>query len=111
MSNTIAFFQTVILVGLTVAALVVELWAFIDALRRPAAAFVTAGKRTKNFWLLITGIAAAIGLVSVPPLSAFGIGLVTLIALIGSAVYLVDVRPAVKQYSGRRDDGPRSRGW
>ena len=46
---------------LLVAAFVVEAWAFVDALRRPTAAFPAAGKRTKPLWLIITGLCLVVG--------------------------------------------------
>jgi len=49
---------------LLVAAFVVEAWAFVDALRRPTAAFPAAGKRTKPLWLVITGVSLAVGFFS-----------------------------------------------
>ena len=51
--------------ALWLAALVVEVWAFIDAMRRPTAAFPAAGKQTKPLWLIILGVATVIGLASV----------------------------------------------
>ena len=47
---------------LLVAAFVVEAWAFVDALRRPTAAFPAAGKRTKPLWLVITGVSLALAI-------------------------------------------------
>ncbi len=82
-------FTPVVIVGLiiTVATLVVEIWAIIDAAIRPAAAFVAAGKLTKPAWLAILGI----GLVFSLLYSFLG-----LVGLIASIVYLVDVRPRVR---------------
>ena len=47
---------------LAISAFVVEVWAFIDATRRPAPAFIAAGKLTKPLWLIILGVATVIGL-------------------------------------------------
>ncbi|WP_432544746.1 DUF2516 family protein [Kineococcus sp. SYSU DK002] len=92
-----------VLLILGIAALGLEVWALIDCARRPAAAFVAAGKRTKNFWLAITAVATAVGFVSVfSVLGIFGV-----LGVVGAAVYLADVRPAVRGYGGgprRRDD-------
>ena len=38
---------------ISIAAFVFEAFAFIDAVRRPAPAFVAAGKQTKPIWLII----------------------------------------------------------
>jgi hypothetical protein len=65
-------------------------WSFVDALIRPAAGFVAAGKLTKPGWLAITGIATLI-LLWKGPLSFLGLP-----AVIAAVVYLVDVRPTVR---------------
>ncbi|GEL93924.1 DUF2516 family protein [Cellulomonas composti] len=87
-------------------------WALVDCARRPAAAFVSAGKRTKNLWLTVTGIATVVSFLTLPPLSlSFFLGIVSAVAAI---VYLVDVKPAVEPYSRRGGGGgPRgpSGGW
>jgi len=70
--------------------LALVVWAFVDAIIRPAAGFVAAGKLTKPAWLAITGIAALV-LLYFGPLSFLGLP-----AVVAGAVYLVDVRPAVR---------------
>ena len=86
--------------ALAVAALIVEVWAFADAVRRPTAAFPAAGKQTKTLWLIILGVAAAVGLYSAATGSS-GIGVVISIlpvaAFIAAAIYLTDVRPKVRE--------------
>jgi hypothetical protein len=80
-------------------ALGIEVWAFIDCVRHPGTAFEAAFKRTKGFWLALTGGAVVVGL-----LSAFGGGgfnLFQIIAIVAACVYLADVKPAVSQTSGR----------
>jgi hypothetical protein len=83
-------FDSLIYQVVNYAVLVLAVWAFVDALIRPAAAFVAAGKLTKPGWLAITGIAALV-LLYFGPLSFLGLP-----AVIAGAVYLVDVRPAVR---------------
>ncbi|HUC57070.1 MAG TPA: DUF2516 family protein [Streptosporangiaceae bacterium] len=91
--------------ALAVAALIVEVWAFVDAIIRPAAAFPAASKQTKPLWLIITGVAAAIGLYSVAYLGQAGvavaISILPVAAFIGAAIYLTDVRPKVREIGGR----------
>jgi hypothetical protein len=92
--------------ALWLAALVVEVWAFADAIRRPAPAFPAAGKLTKPLWLIITGVACVIGLASLAyfasPLSFFPI-----IAFVAAGIYLADVRPKVREFkSGGTSSGP-----
>ncbi|MFF2842124.1 DUF2516 family protein [Paenarthrobacter sp. NPDC057981] len=88
-------------------ALALEVWAFVDCLRHRATLFVAASKRTKTFWLALTGVALAIGALTVltggSSLSLFGIAAVT-----ASCVYLADVRPAVREAGsgGNRNVGP-----
>lgn len=71
--------------------LALALWAFVDAVIRPTPLFTAANKLTKPAWLGITGIALAISLLS-PVVQIFG-----LVALVASIVYLVDVRPALRE--------------
>ena len=83
--------------------LAVDLWALIDAAIRPAAAYEAAGKRTKTFWIAILAVATACA----------WIGFFGLIGLVGSIVYLVDVRPALREVGGGRGStggGPYG-GW
>ncbi|OMQ14286.1 hypothetical protein A7K94_0217715 [Modestobacter sp. VKM Ac-2676] len=70
--------------------LALGLWAFIDAVIRPAAAFVAAGKLTKPGWMAISGLSALV-LWWMGPLNLLGLP-----AVIAAVVYLVDVRPAVR---------------
>ena len=66
------------------------LWAFVDALVRPAPAYVAAGKLTKPAWAAITGLAALVAF-WFGPMSFLGLP-----AVIAGVVYLVDVRPALR---------------
>jgi len=86
--------------ALAVAALVVEAWAFIDAIRRPAPAFVAAGKQTKPLWLIILGVATVIGLYSAASGSFAVIGILSVASFVAAAVYLTDVRPKVREFRG-----------
>ena len=80
------------LIGIVVVAF--QAWAVVDCVRRPTQAFVAAGKLTKPAWLAITAIALVIGLLTGP------LGILGLAATVASIVYLVDVRPAVKEIQG-----------
>ena len=89
---------------LALVALGLELWAVVDCARHRANAFEATGKRTKTFWLALTGGAALIGVISF-----FGtLGLFGLAAVVAASVYLADVRPAVKDAGrgGSRNTGP-----
>ncbi len=86
------------------AAFAVELWAFIDATRRPAGAFTSAGKQTKPIWLLILGVASVVGLA----FALYG-GITSILAVAAfaaAAIYHVDVRPKVKDYRKGNNHGP-----
>ena len=92
---------------LSIAALCVEVWAFVDAVRRPSPAFPAAGKQTKPLWLVILGVAAVIGLWS----STLGgpnlVSLFPIVAFVAAAIYLTDVRPKVKEFKdGSSSSGP-----
>jgi len=94
--NLLASLQQYIVLGLSAVALGVEVWALIDCLRRRPDAFVAAGKRTKQFWMLITGLAVLLGFVALG-----GVGFLAIIAIVAAGVYLADVKPALDQVMGR----------
>lgn len=89
--------QSLIVLVLGVVALGLEVFALVDAVRHRPDAYVAAGKRTKQFWTVVTGLAALVGFVFLfSPLNLLGI-----LAVVAAAVYLADVRPALQQVSGR----------
>ena len=95
--------------ALALIAFVVEGFAFVDAARRPSRAFLAAGKQTKPLWLIITGVAAVVGLgyaAYVRSLSV--IQILPVAAFVAAAVYLTDVRPKLKQVGsgGSSSSGP-----
>jgi hypothetical protein len=93
--------QNLIVLVLGLAAFCTEVFAFVDALRHRSDAYVAAGKLTKQLWLIILGVAMAIGfVVFLNPLGFIGI-----IAFVAAAVYLADVRPALRSASGRGGSG------
>jgi len=89
--------QNTLLLILGVGAVVCEAFALIDAVRHRPDAFVAAGKRTKIFWLAVLGVALAVGVILVFSVLNF----VAIIAFVAAAVYLADVRPALRRVSGR----------
>jgi hypothetical protein len=86
-----ASFDGLLILALYVGAQALTLWAFVDALIRPAAGFVATGKLTKPGWAAITGLAAVVIFFTHNPMSLLGLP-----AVIAAIVYLVDVRPAVR---------------
>jgi 4-amino-4-deoxy-L-arabinose transferase-like glycosyltransferase len=110
--SAFGFLQSLIVQVLTVLAFGLEVFALADAMRTRADAFYVAGKQTKNRWLLILGVATALGFVSLP---LFGggrldpFGLLPIVAVVAAGVYLADVRPAVRQIrGGGGGGGPKS---
>ena len=98
---------TYFFLALGLAAFGVELWAFIDAITRPAQAFVATGKQTKPLWLIILGVAAVIGLAG----AVYGVGPTSILpvaAFVAAAIYLADVRPKVRSFpkNGGSSSGP-----
>lgn len=89
---------------LGLASLLVKAFAVIDCLTRRPDAFVAAGKRTKVFWGVILGVAALVNLLVADP-----IFIINLVGLIAALIYLLDVRPALKQVMGDQGFGFRRR--
>jgi hypothetical protein len=69
-------------------------WAVLDCITRKAAAFPAVDKLTKPAWLAILVIAGLFGTFLSPP--AYPISLISVVV---AAVYLADVRPAVREIS------------
>jgi hypothetical protein len=83
-------FDGIVLLALYYATLALTVWAFADAVIRPAAGYVAAGKLTKPAWAGITALAAVVIYLQ-GPMTFLGLP-----AVIAAVVYLVDVRPTVR---------------
>ena len=83
--------------ALAIGAFIFEAYAFVDAIRRPAPAFVAASKQTKPLWLVITGVAAVIGF-GTAVTGSFPIGILAVAAFVAAAIYITDVKPKVKDF-------------
>lgn len=83
---------------LGVAAFGTQVYALVDCVRRRADAFVAAGKLTKQKWLIILAVAVAIGFIF---FNGNALNFLNIIAFVAAAVYLVDVRPALRNMQGR----------
>jgi hypothetical protein len=85
------------------ALLVFKIFAFVDAALRPAPAYEAAGKLTKVAWLLFLGIAAAFDFF-------FGsvTSILTILGTVAVIVYVVDVRPALREAAPRSRKSPSS---
>lgn len=91
------FFGALWVISLVLLAMAV--FAFIDGALRRTAAYPAAGKQTKPFWLIILGLTIAVNVYPILFLQIAG--------LIATIVYIVDVRPALKQVTG---NGPKRGG-
>ena len=87
----------IVVLALWLITAVVKVYAFVDCLRRPAAAFPAVGRQTKALWLALTGLAALSGLV--PSLT---LGLVGIAGVVAALVYLFGVRPQIVDITGSR---------
>ena len=88
--------QDLVIFALWIVLLVVKGAAFIDCVRRPPQAFPAVGRKSKVLWLVLTGLAALVGLLPGATLDIFGLA-GTVIAL----VYLFDVRPKIVEITRR----------
>ena len=106
--NGVSTLQGILLLSLGVAVLAMTLFAFVDALGHRPDAFTAAGKLTKPIWCGILGVASIIAFIRVGYiLDIFGI-----IVVVAAGVYLADVRPALRNITGRgsSSSGPYG-GW
>ncbi|MFG1810932.1 DUF2516 family protein [Streptomyces sp. NPDC049040] len=87
------FFGVVALISWALFLLAV--FAFVDAAVHREDAYRAAGKQKKSFWLIILGISAVV--MKLFPILSF----LPVIGLVAVIVYMVDVRPAVREVSGR----------
>src|SRR5699024_9478635 len=99
----IPLIQTWLFAVLALALFAIEVWAFINALRFRPDAYVAAGKRTKTFWGILTGVAMLLGFLSLPAPIGGGGGmfLFMLGGIIIAGIFLADVLPALKRVVGR----------
>ncbi len=99
--SVINLFFWVLLLG----AFVVEAVAFVSAIRQPATAFIAASKQTKPIWLIILGVAFVIGIGGAIGYLAL-LSFFPIIAFVAAAIYMVDVRPKIKQVRPGQRQGP-----
>ena len=94
--SAIALTQYYLVLAISVVALGLEVFALIDAARHRPDAYVAAGKRTKQFWLAVTGGGALLGFISL----GWGLGFHAIAGIVIAGGYLADVRPALRQIMG-----------
>lgn len=88
--------QNLVVLVLWVLFLVVKGYAFIDCIRRPAAAFPAVGRQSKILWGILTGVSLLTGLLPNLTLNLLGIA-----GMVASLIYLFDVRPKIREITGR----------
>lgn len=88
--------QNLVVLVLWVLFLVVKGYAFIDCIRRPAAAFPAVGRQSKILWGILTGVSLLSGLLPNLTLNLLGIA-----GMVASLIYLFDVRPKIREITGR----------
>lgn len=85
---------------LTMALMLLKAFALVDAAMRREDAYRAANKQKKVFWVVILAVAV---------LWDFFLGslinILSIAGLIAALVYLLDVRPALKEVGGRRGGG------
>ncbi|MGH3655331.1 MAG: DUF2516 family protein, partial [Micromonosporaceae bacterium] len=83
-------------IGLFIFAVIIEVVAFIHCLLQRPDAFRAVGTLSKGIWLALTGGAVFLSLLVLSSPT----GILGLIGITAAAVYLLDVRPAVRDASG-----------
>lgn len=83
---------------LAIGSALLGVFAVFDAATRRPDAFAAADKQTKGTWSGITAACAVVAVLGVLVQGPFGVfGLLWLASLIGSLVYLLDVRPKLRE--------------
>lgn len=75
---------------------VVKVWALVDAITRPPAAYLAADKQTKPAWLWILGLTLVAHIFFTP------LNFLSLIGTVAAFVYILDVKPALSAVTRRR---------
>ncbi|NMW65940.1 DUF2516 family protein [Mobiluncus mulieris] len=100
----INYVQMWLVFALVAVVMVLSGYALYHTLTTPEQAFISEGKRTRNFWALLNGLALVISFLALTPAGPVGLfGALT--ALIIPGVYLADVRPAVTYWRQKRRGG------
>lgn len=97
MVNVFLQIPYVLSLALSGVALVLKVFALIDAAMRPSAAFTATSNQSKVFWvgLLSAGLVLSLLFLFSPTI------IFNLVAICVAAVYLAGVRPAIKEALGR----------
>ncbi|HLV59164.1 MAG TPA: DUF2516 family protein [Natronosporangium sp.] len=82
---------------ITLLTIVLGLVAFVHCATQRSDAFPAIGTLQKPAWLAIIGVSVVFAM-----LNRYGLGLFNLIAIAASAIYLLDVRPGLRDVTGGR---------
>jgi len=97
----------VITLAMGIIGALVGVFAFVDAVTRRADAYPAADKQTKTTWLAISGLSGAALVLGLYPGVFPPPSLLWLAGIVGSLVYLLDVRPRLREVTG----GSNHSGW
>ncbi|HET7735997.1 MAG TPA: DUF2516 family protein [Nocardioidaceae bacterium] len=73
---------------------IAEGFAMVDAVSRPAQAYLAADKMNKQAWMMILGLALLVQIL-------LPFGMLQLIGLVAALVYILDARPALQTVTRR----------
>jgi len=99
--QVIGFFDLLFRV-LYLATFVMSLYSLIEAARTPAQAFPAMDKQTKGLWVGVLSAGTVVSLAAFLGMFAF----LTILALVAALIFLIDVRPAVRQIGRSGGEGP-----
>ena len=77
-----------------------KIWAFVDASTQKKAVFAAVGRQSKLFWVALLGISVLSQFISVTTQGS-NYGILQLVGLILTIVYLVDQRPKMNEIRGK----------
>jgi hypothetical protein len=86
--------QSGIMLVVYFAIFVVEAFACVDAVSRPAQAYLAADKLNKQAWMIILGLALLVQVLLASPM-------LSIIGLVAALVYILDARPALQSVTRR----------
>ena len=95
-SVSIFALPSLIMAAISLATFVLQAFAFVDAVTHRAEAYVAADKLTKQAWLIILGLGVAAHMLFWDPINIFNLA-----GIVAGIVYLVDVRPVLRELQRR----------
>ncbi len=96
-AGTMNWLTDIITLGIGMATVVACAFAFLHALRARPDAFPAVGRQSKTVWLVLTGSATLLSLVTLNP-----IGLIGIASIVIAGVYLLDIKPKITEITSGR---------